>query len=135
MTRAEARAMVDAMVRLREDATDKQGSAAVELYPTLKGQGALVKAGARINWNGALKRAAADLWDTPENSPEAAPELWEDIAYREGFRIIPATITAGLAFDLGERGWWGGQLYESLLTANVNTPEAYPDGWTRIGGE
>lgn len=71
---------------------DKDGSTAVELYPALTGGGALVKSGTRINWKGALKRAAVDLWDTAENTPEAAPSLWEDVLYKNGARIIP---TAG----------------------------------------
>lgn len=55
--------------------------------------------------------------------------LWEDIAYREGYRIIPAVITAGTAFAKGEFGWWGDTMYKSLIDANVYTPEAYPAGW------
>jgi len=132
MTRAEAQAMIEALVRLREGASDQQSSAAVELYPRLKGQGALVKAGTRINWDGAIKRAAADLWDTPENTPDTAPTLWENIRYREGYRIIPETITAGTVFALGELGWWGNVLYKSLLAANVQTPETYPAGWGKV---
>ncbi len=109
--------------------TDAQASEAVEIYPTLKRNGELVTAGTRINWKGQLKRAAVDLWDRPENDPENAPSLWEDINYIDGYRVIPEVITSGLAFGLGERGWWNGVLYESLLTANVYNPEQYPDGW------
>lgn len=100
-----------------------------ELSPKLKQDGSLVKSGTRINWNGKLKRAAVDLWDTQANNPDNAPTLWEDIAYRDGHRIIPATITAGTAFALDECGWWGDTLYRSKLAANVYTPEQYPAGW------
>lgn len=129
MKRSQATALVAALVALREDATDAQASKAIQLYPVLKQNGALVKAGTRINWNGQLKRAAADLWDNAENSPDNAPALWEDINYRDGYRIIPDEITAGLAFSLDECGWWGDVLYRSKLDANVHTPEQYPDGW------
>jgi len=108
---------------------DKTASVAPEMFDTLTGGGALVKAGTRINWNGTLKRASVDLWDTEQNTPDAAPTLWEDIAYREGYRVIPETITATLAFALDEIGWWGDKLYKSLLDANVYTPEQYPTGW------
>lgn len=110
---------------------DKDASTTPELFPQLKGDGSLVKAGTRINWDGTVKRAAADLWDTAENTPEKAPTLWEDISYRQGYRIIPETITAGLAFAKGEKGWWNGELYESLLGANVWTPAVNPSGWTK----
>ena len=110
---------------------DKDASTAPELFPQLKGDGSLIKAGTRINWGGIVKRAAVDLWDTAENTPELAPTLWEDISYRQGYRIIPETITAGLAFAKGEKGWWGDKLYESLLEANVWTPEINPSGWAK----
>ena len=133
----ELRAMIEKAAGAGLD--DKDGSTAVELYPTLTGGGALVKSGTRINWKGALKRAAVDLWDTAENTPEAAPSLWEDVLYKNGVRIIPETITAGgavsqggLAFSKGERGYWGDVLYESLLDNNVWTPEAYPAGWQKV---
>lgn len=110
---------------------DKDGSAAVELYPVLKGDGSLVTAGTRVNWKGKLKRAAVDLWDTEQNAPDAAPTLWEDIQYREGVRIIPEVITAGLAFAKDELGYWGDDLYKSKIDNNVWTPPAYPAGWEK----
>lgn len=111
---------------------DKTASSGVELFPAPTGGGALIAAGARINWKGKLKRAAADLWDTPESTPDAAPTLWEDIPYRDGVRIIPEVITVGLAFAKGELGYWGDELYSSLLDNNVWTPAAYPAAWERV---
>lgn len=108
---------------------DKTASTSAELFPRLTEGGELVKAGTRINWGGTLKRAAVDLWDTAENNPDNAPTLWEDIAYREGIRIIPDTITSGLAFAKDELGWRGDILYKSTIDANVWTPEAYPPAW------
>ena len=108
---------------------DKTASTSADLFPKLKEDGSLVKAGTRINWNGKLKRAAVDLWDRAENNPDNAPSIWEDIAYLEGYRIIPETITAGLAFAKDECGWWEDALYKSLLDSNVWTPAAYPSGW------
>ena len=110
--------------------TDADASNSVLLYPTLKGDGSLIKTGTRINWNGALKRAAVDLWDTAENTPDVATDIWEDINYKNGYRIIPETITAGLAFSKGEIGWWGDVLYKSIYDgANVWTPEQYAAAW------
>lgn len=99
----ELRAMIEKAAGAGLD--NKDGSTAVELFPTLTGGGALVKSGTRINWKGALKRATVDLWDTAENTPEAAPNLWEDVLYKNGVRVIPSPITAGLAFSKGERGY------------------------------
>lgn len=108
---------------------DKEASEGASLFPRLKADGSLVTAGTRINWNGRIKKAAADLWDTAENHPDNAPGLWQDIAYREGYRIIPDTLTVTTAFAKDECGWWDGALYRSLLDANIYTPAAYPAGW------
>lgn len=111
---------------------DKIASETPELFSRLNENGELIKVGTRINWNGALKRASVDLYDTKENNPDNAPTLWEDIEYKEGYRIIPETITTGTAFSLGEYGWWGNTLYKSLIDSNVWTPEQYPTGWEEV---
>ena len=124
-----ARALRPYIVKSAASLTDADASLAPELFTRLTGSGSLVKAGARICWGGTLKRAAVDLWDTAENTPDAAPTLWEDIDYRDGYRVIPSVITAGTAFAMDELGWWGGKLYKSKLAANAYTPEQYPAGW------
>lgn len=124
-----ARKMRAAMETAAVSLDDATASTAPELFPRMKRDGSLVKAGTRICWGGTLKRAAVDLWDNEANTPDAAPTLWEDVLYRDGIRIIPETITVGLAFAKGERGWWGDVLYASTIDANVWTPEAYPAGW------
>lgn len=128
-THSEAIILRNAIETAAASLDDATASMAATLFPTLKYDSSLVKAGTRINWYGIVKRAASDLWDTVENDPENAPALWEDINYKEGYRIIPEFISAGTAFALGEKGWWNGVLYESLLEANVYTPDAYPAGW------
>lgn len=124
-----AKPVREAMDRAGGMLNDAEASVVTVIYPTLKQDGQLVKAGTRINWYGQLKRAAVDLWDTIENNPDNASVLWEDINYKDGYRIIPDVITAGTAFALGERGWWNGVLYESRMAANVYTPDEYPSGW------
>lgn len=127
-----ARKLRPIIVQASASLDDASASNAAELFPALKQDGSLIPAGTRINWNGIIKRAAADLWDTDANNPDNAPSLWEDIAYREGYRVIPETITAGTAFAKDECGWWGDVLYKSLIDANVYTPEAYPAGWEAV---
>lgn len=116
----------------REKVDDKTASIAPELYGTMKYDSVLIKVGTRINWNGVLKKAAVDLWDTAENNPDNAPSLWEDIQYRDGYRIIPDTLTVTTAFSKDECGWWNDVLYRSLMDANVYTPAVYPQGWEEV---
>lgn len=133
MTREEARALRALIEQAGDSLPDKEASQGAVLMRRLKGKGALIKAGTRINWQGVVKRAAVDLWDTPENTPDMAPDLWENIGYKDGYRIIPAVITVGLAFSTGEKGWWEGELYESIHpTANTWTPAEYPPAWKKV---
>lgn len=112
-----------------ESLDDKIASETPELFDKLNENGELVPLGTRINWNGVIKRASVDLWDTKENNPDNAPTLWEDINYKDGVRIIPEIITVGTAFSKDELGYWKDTLYKSLIDNNVWTPDAYPTGW------
>ena len=111
---------------------DKDASEVPTLFPRLKQDGSLVRAGTRICHNGEVKKAAVDLWDTADNSPDNAADLWETIDYKDGYRIIPSVITVTGAFAKGERGWWNGKLYESKVGSNVYTPEQYADNWMEV---
>lgn len=112
---------------------DKTASKAPSLFGKLKCDGSLIKSGTRIQWGNVLKRAAVDLWDTPENAPDKAPTLWEDVLYKDGFKIIPDVITAGLKFSKGEKGWWGNVLKESTIDNNTWTPDTNPEFWIDSG--
>lgn len=132
MKRSYALKLRQIMEKAAAGLSDKDASEAVELSGRYPNDGSLIAAGSRINWKGQLYRAAVDLWATEQNDPDHAPTLWEKVLYRDGIRIIPEVITAGLAFGLGERGWWGDDLYESLIPANVHTPAQHPAGWKKV---
>lgn len=111
---------------------DQTASEAAMLFPSLKQDGALIKAGTRINHGGVIKRAAVDLWDTAENGPDAAPALWSDISYHDGVRVIPAVIDSTTAFALDELGWWDGKVYRSKMHGNCWTPTQEPGQWEEV---
>lgn len=132
MTRNEALRLRAIVEQAAASLPDKEASEGAALFPRLKADGSLVSAGTRINWRGVLKQAAVDLWDTTENNPDNAPTLWVDIAYREGIRVIPKTITVAQAFALDELGWWQEHVYRSTIAANVYTPDQYAAGWELV---
>ena len=132
MKRAEAIYLRSIVEQAVTSLDDKTASTAATLFPRLKTDGSLVSAGTRINWNGIVKKAAVDLWDTVENNPDNAANLWQNIEYKDGYRIIPDTLTVTTAFAKGECGWWNDTLYKSLIGANVYTPEQYPTGWETV---
>ena len=126
----EARRMKPYIQKGVQSLTDQEASFVPTLYGGMAYDGSLIESGTKINWKGSLKRAAVDLWDTEDNNPDRAPDLWEDILYRDGIRIIPESITAGTFFVKDELGWWGDDLYKSVYDGqNIWTPEQYPAGW------
>lgn len=129
MTRAEAYRLRGIVEQAADSLDDKTISTVPGFCRRLKGDGSLVAAGTRINWGGTVKKAAVDLWDTEENTPDKASALWQDIPYRAGHRIIPEVITVTGAFSEGETGWWGDTLYASKVDNNTYTPEQYAPYW------
>ena len=109
--------------------TDKDASIAPILFPSLKNNNTLIKAGTRICWQGKIKKAAVDLWDREDMNPINAPALWVDILYKDGERIIPGNITVAEAFSKEELGWWKNKLYKSLIDNNVYTPDQDSSNW------
>lgn len=129
MTKEQARKIRAVIEQGASSLDDTTVSTAPEVLPQMKYDGSLIPVKSRINWNCAIKRAANDLWDREENNPDNAPTLWEDVLYKDGYRIIPETITVQAAFSKGEIGWWEDKLYKSLVDSNVYTPTQYPNNW------
>lgn len=124
-----ARVQRELILKAMENLDDQDASRVPEFYVTLKYDGSFVPNGARVNWNGVLKKAVVDIWDREENNPDNAPTLWVNIDYKDGIRIIPATITVSTMFAKDELGWWNDILYKSLVDANVYTPDQYAANW------
>lgn len=123
-------AVIDAGRKLVDDQT---ASISPELYDSLEQSGNLIEVGTRINWNGALKRAAVDLWDTEENTPDNAPTLWEDINYRDGYRVLTGPISASNPVQPGEKCWEGDVLYECIYhVACTYRPSEYAAAWEAV---
>ena len=135
MTKDKAMKLRELIEQAAMSLPDKEASEGAELFPCLTGDGALVKVGTRINWNGTVKKAAVDLWDAEENDPEHAPTLWVDMDYVDGVRKIPVTdsgiFEATLAFAEGEDGYSSvdGNVYTSKANGNVYTPQLVPTNW------
>lgn len=132
MKRQEALRLREAIIKGAISLDDMTASTAPDMFPRLKEDGSLVSAGTRINWNGKVKKSAVDLWDSAENNPDNAPDLWADLDYIDGYRIIPETITVTTAFAKNECGWWDNVLYRSKVDANVYTPAQYGANWELV---
>ncbi len=126
---AEAVELRQAIKKIPSTVSDAASTMCANIFPTMKYDNSLIPAGTRINWSGKVKKANVDLWDMESTNPQNSPNLWSDIMYRMGIRIIPQTITVTDTFRKDELGWWGNTLYKSKTDNNVYTPEQYSDNW------
>ena len=76
---ADAVAVRDAIEMAVQSLDNDTASVVVGLFPALKQDGSLIRAGTRVQWNGKVIRAKVDLWDREDHSPENAPTLWEGV--------------------------------------------------------
>ena len=133
LTPREVLARIVATSVFMDNASDADASKCVSVYPTLKGDGSLIKAGTRVNVGGVLYRSRIDVWDTADNAPTNNPNAWEKILYKRGYRVIESDITAENPVTFGERIWFNDKLYESVYSgANVWTPERFPEGYVAL---
>ena len=85
--------------------------------------------GDKFRYNNVIYKVLQDHTSQEDWTPDTATSLYVQLILKDEYRVIPETITATEAFALGEKGWWNGVLYESLIEGNVYTPDTYPDGW------
>lgn len=118
--------------------TDAVASTLPELAPEMRYTGKSIPANTRIQWDygegPVVVKSKVTVWDREDNDPAHAPDLWDVLQYRDGYRIIPEVITAELAFDLGEIGYWppDGKFYLAKRAGVVHTPVAYPADWEEV---
>lgn len=131
MTREEAIAFRKLVELGSASLDDKTLSTAPQVCRRMQYDGSLIPNGTRIYWpeDGRIYKNGSDLWDREEFNPTNSPDLWVEILYRLGIRIIPPKIEVSTKFSKGELGWWGDTLCRSKVDNNVYTPEEYPDNW------
>ena len=139
MTRQEAETLRSVIERLTGSASsdqldNKTAYEARALFSrTPVWDGRLVTVGQRIRWGDKLMAATADLWATETNNPDNAPTLWEEILYRDGYRVLTGPISASNPVKPGEWCWEDGVLW-ACIYPNVCTyrPSEYDGAWERV---
>lgn len=91
------------------------------------------RAGDVLCYRRALYRCLQPHTAQADWTPDVTPSLWARVMYRDGVRIIPEAIGSTQAFALDELGWWGDELYRSLMHGNVFTPPGdHPQAWKLV---
>lgn len=95
--------------------------------------GHLITTGTRMRWGKRLLAAMVDVWAYPENNPDNAPNLWEEILYEDGYRVLLGPISASNPVQPGEMCWEQGDLYKCVYhTACTYRPSEYKLAWEKV---
>lgn len=135
MKRTEAIRMREIIEMAMEGVADKEGAEVVTLFSSAPDvdawwDGHLMEAGTRIRFGNQLYRAHNALYAHRHYAPDQAPDLWEAIQYRDGYRVIGGAISAVNPVQPGEIVWIGDAKWKNVSTiATSYLPTEYPAGW------
>ena len=130
MTRAEAEAIVTALVKLRESATDEQALSVPVLYPAWR-SGVDYVTGQRVLHGGVLYKALQDHTSQDDWTPDAAPSLFAKVLIPEAEKIPEwEQPDSTNPYSAGDKVTHNGKTWVSDIDNNVWEPGVY--GWTEI---
>lgn len=101
MTREEARALIEAIKVLRENATDEQALKSVAVYPFWKTNFAF-SVGDRIQHNGILYKCTQGHTSQDNWTPDVTPALWIAVSIQNGTADQPITAVRGMEYEEGK---------------------------------
>ena len=126
----EAKAIIAALVTLRESATDEQALAVPNLYPSWKEDKAYVS-GERILYNKTLYKVLQDHTSQADWTPDAAPSLFAKVLIPDA-DVVPEWEQPDSTnpYMKGDKVSHNGYIWISLVDNNVWEPtEAVPTLW------
>ena len=128
MTRAEAEAIVAALVKLRESATDEQALSVPVLYPAWR-SGVNYVTGQRVLHGGVLYKVLQGHTSQDDWTPEAAPSLFAKVLIPDE-TVIPEWEQPDSTnpYSKGDKVTHNGKTWTSDIDNNVWEPGVY--GWT-----
>lgn len=127
MTRAEAEAIVAALVKLRESATDEQALSVPVLYPAWR-SGVDYVTGQRVLHSGVLYKVLQDHTSQAGWTPDAAPSLFAKVLIPDP-DVIPEWEQPDSTnpYSVGDKVMHNGKTWVSNIDGNVWEPGVY--GW------
>ena len=130
MTRAEAEAIVAALVKLRESATDEQALSVSVLYPAWR-SGVNYVTGQRVLHGGVLYKALQDHTSQDDWAPYEAPSLFAKVLIPDA-ETIPEWEQPDSTnpYSKGDKVTHNGKTWVSDYDNNVWEPGVF--GWTEV---
>lgn len=130
MTREEAQAIVNALVALREAATDADALNAVAVYPAWR-EGTAYATGQRVQHDEVLYRVLQEHTSQADWTPDAAPSLFAKVLIPDA-DVIPEWEQPDSTnpYSAGDRVTHNGKTWISDIDGNVWEPSVY--GWSEV---
>lgn len=130
MTLEEAKAIIDALVTLRNSATDEQALKASALYPKWK-VGTDYQKSERVLYNDTLYNVLTDHTSQTDWAPDAAPSLFAKVLIPDK-NVIPEweQPESTNPYSKGNKVTHNGKTWQSTIDGNVWEPGVY--GWEEI---
>jgi hypothetical protein len=134
MTREKALKLREMILKASVSLPDEDALEAVELFPVWAA-GVAYAVDQRIRYGDKLYRCvqahtAQDGWE-----PDKTPALWTEVAKPGEIPVWKQPTGAQDAYNKGDKVWFperNTNVYESLIDANVYSPEVYPAGWSKL---
>ena len=130
MTLEEAKAIIDALVTLRNSATDEQAQKASALYPKWK-VGTAYQKDERVLYNDILYKVLTDHTSQVDWTPDAVPSLFAKVLIPDK-NVIPEweQPESTNPYGKGDKVTHNGKTWQSTIDSNVWEPGVY--GWKEI---
>ena len=130
MTLEEAKAVIDALVTLRNSAADEQALKASALYPKWK-VGTAYQKDERVLYNNILYKVLTDHTSQADWTPDAAPSLFAKVLIPDK-NVIPEweQPESTNPYSKGNKVTHNGKTWLSTIDGNVWEPGVY--GWEEI---
>lgn len=129
-----ARALRPLIEKASAGLDDRDALEAVELFPVWSA-GVAYAVDQRIRYGDKLYRCVQAHTAQTDWTPDQTPALWTEVAKPGEIPVWRQPTGAQDAYNTGDRVWFPERdtaVYESLMDANVYSPEAYPAGWSKL---
>ena len=132
MTKSTAGAIVDALVKLRNLATDEQAIEVPVLYPAwIEGIG--YEVGERVVYNEVLYKVLTAHTSQADWTPDVAVSLFAKVLTSTDGTILEwVQPDSTNPYMTGDKVRYNGKVYSSTIDNNTWSPEAYPAGWKEV---
>ena len=117
-----------------ESLSDEQVAAVTAAFPAWSGDGVKVSVGDLRSDEGVLFRCVQAHTTQADWTPAKTPALWTPVRETKGTTPDPFVQPTGAAdaYKKGDRVTFQGNVWESVIDANVWSPSAYPAGWKKV---